>query len=139
MSVSLQRVFFQLGVASTPAIHLTQVTSQFLDILPCSSAWHDYRILLLPTVSLCDQFRDLSLENILLHNNQPMIVDFGMALIVGQPQSGHGMGAAGGIGIVSSMGQSGKKRYMAPEVAMNMPSFDGFAVDIWACGVILYM
>lgn len=99
----------------------------------------------------------MSLENILLDGEgRTKIIDFGMALMVDQPQRHRGsvetLAAAGGDGgggggmdnsgsrrSISPTGPCGKKHYMAPEVAMNDRAFDGFAVDVWACGVILFM
>lgn len=100
--------------------------------------------------------RDMSLENILLDGQgRVKIIDFGMALMVDQPQrhqelvethaaaggggGGGGLDGSGSRRSISPTGPCGKKHYMAPEVAMNERAFDGFAVDVWACGVILFM
>ena len=37
------------------------------------------------------------------------------------------------------MGTCGKHNYMSPEVYHNSENFDGFAIDLWAAGVILYI
>jgi serine/threonine protein kinase len=37
------------------------------------------------------------------------------------------------------MGTCGKHNYMSPEIYQNTSHFDGFAVDLWAAGVILYI
>ncbi|KAL7537376.1 hypothetical protein ACHAXR_007783, partial [Thalassiosira sp. AJA248-18] len=37
------------------------------------------------------------------------------------------------------MGTCGKRNYMSPEIYANRDNFDGFAVDLWAAGVILYI
>ncbi len=37
------------------------------------------------------------------------------------------------------MGTCGKHNYMSPEIFQNRTSFDGFGVDLWAAGVILYI
>ena len=72
--------------------------------------------------------RDMSLENILLDNNgRAKIIDFGMAR-AGNP--------------VPPTGPCGKMCYMAPEVVMSATSnraYDGFKVDVWACGIVLFM
>ena len=36
-------------------------------------------------------------------------------------------------------GTCGKHNYMSPEIFLNSEPFDGFAVDLWAAGVILYI
>jgi serine/threonine protein kinase len=36
-------------------------------------------------------------------------------------------------------GVCGKHNYMSPEVFANTEHFDGFAIDLWAAGVILYI
>jgi serine/threonine protein kinase len=36
-------------------------------------------------------------------------------------------------------GVCGKHNYMSPEVFANTDAFDGFAIDLWAAGVILYI
>ena len=36
-------------------------------------------------------------------------------------------------------GTCGKHNYMSPEVFANTSAFDGFAIDVWAAGVILYI
>eukprot|EP00752_Nemacystus_decipiens_P011247 g9995.t2 len=98
--------------------------------------------------------RDMSLENILLADGGVVkIIDFGMALKLQQPPGPRGGGAAafGGGGDVSGgagrrgarsmspTGPFGKRHYMPPEVAMNEQEYDGFSVDVWACGVIMFI
>jgi serine/threonine protein kinase len=41
--------------------------------------------------------------------------------------------------LMSFQGQCGKPNYISPEVVLNMESFDGFAADLWACGIILFI
>jgi serine/threonine protein kinase len=36
-------------------------------------------------------------------------------------------------------GVCGKHNYMSPEIFENKENFDGFAIDLWATGVILYI
>ncbi|CAM9318891.1 unnamed protein product [Chrysoparadoxa australica] len=76
--------------------------------------------------------RDMSLENLLLHKGRVVVViDFGMALQIP-------IGPGGERALFTPQGQCGKKNYMSPEVLQN-EAFDGFAVDIWACGIILFI
>ena len=87
-----------------------------------------------PLLQTRHPFRDMSLENILLdYNGRAKIIDFGMA------REGH---PHGGQINVPPTGPCGKKRYMAPEVVMSLTSnqaYDGFKVDVWACGIVLFM
>lgn len=77
--------------------------------------------------------RDLSLENLLLHDNGGVrIIDFGMALQVPHDQNGR-------PGLILPQGPCGKANYMAPEILLSERGFDGFKVDVWACGIILFM
>ena len=78
----------------------------------------------------------MSLENILLDNGRAKIIDFGMAITM--EHTHHGVSASGQISIPPT-GPYGKRRYMAPEVAMGNQAYDGFKVDVWACGIILFM
>jgi serine/threonine protein kinase len=41
--------------------------------------------------------------------------------------------------LMKPQGVCGKHNYMSPEVAANTENFDGFAIDLWAAGVILYI
>lgn len=41
--------------------------------------------------------------------------------------------------IMKPQGTCGKHNYMSPEVYNNNTKFDGFAIDLWAAGVILYI
>jgi serine/threonine protein kinase len=40
--------------------------------------------------------------------------------------------------LMKAQGQSGKLEYMAPEVFMSADAFDGFAIDLWAAGIVLF-
>ncbi|CAM9413808.1 unnamed protein product, partial [Phaeothamnion confervicola] len=81
--------------------------------------------------------RDLSPENVLLRDDGAgdsedlVIMDFGLALRVPVDREGR-------PAVVASGGAVGKLHYMSPEVLTNQP-FNGFSVDVWACGVILFM
>lgn len=68
--------------------------------------------------------RDLKPENILIdHSNRLKIADFGLANIVRD-----------GCSLMTSCGSL---NYAAPEIVEGH-QYDGFAVDVWSCGVILY-
>mmetsp|Transcript_8830 Transcript_8830/g.23861 ORF Transcript_8830/g.23861 Transcript_8830/m.23861 type:complete len:154 (-) Transcript_8830:58-519(-) len=41
--------------------------------------------------------------------------------------------------LMKPQGVCGKHNYMSPEVFANREAFDGFAIDLWAAGVILYI
>ena len=73
--------------------------------------------------------RDLKPENLLLANQTPnsplKLVDFGLAVEL-TPSGGD-----------SWFGLAGTPGYLAPEVLKRLPY--GKAVDVWACGVILYI
>ena len=83
--------------------------------------------------SLC--LRDVSLENLLLAEGGIVkLVDFGLALRI--PQA-----ADGAARVLPPQGRCGKQYYMPPEVLApsSTTGFDGFAVDVWACGIALFM
>lgn len=79
--------------------------------------------------------RDLSLQNLVLsRDGYCKIIDFGMALRMPYVES------AGGVEflLMPPQGACGKKNYMAPEVIVNTQPLNGFHVDIWALGIILF-
>ncbi len=41
--------------------------------------------------------------------------------------------------LLRPQGTCGKHNYMSPEIFLNREPFDGFAIDLWAAGVILYI
>ena len=41
--------------------------------------------------------------------------------------------------LILSRGKAGKLTYLAPEIAQGKRAFDGFAVDVFAAGVILFI
>lgn len=121
----------------SPPVRATvhQPSPRGLDMLRPPSNYHVFSFSL-PSSRASRSFRDLSLENILLDNNGlAKIIDFGMALKVGQP---HGV-FSGSRSTIPPTGACGKTSYMAPEVARTDQPYDGFAVDIWACGAVLFM
>jgi serine/threonine protein kinase len=97
----------------------------------------------LQSVGVCH--RDLSLENVLVDRENCLIIDMGMCLRV--PYSdpakvGNITDVTRGAGLRRLMrpqGVCGKHNYMSPEIFSNTAPFDGFAIDLWAAGVILYI
>lgn len=88
--------------------------------------------------------RDLSLENILVDVNHCLIIDMGMCLRVPyycqqDPRRTADVTDGTTRRLIVPMGTCGKKNYMSPEIFANVTYFDGFAVDLWAAGVILYI
>jgi serine/threonine-protein kinase len=72
--------------------------------------------------------RDIKPENILIHEDQALVADFGIALAVS---------AAGGARMTQTGLSLGTPAYMAPEQAMGERAIDGRA-DIYALGAVLY-
>lgn len=60
------------------------------------------------------------------------LVDFGLALRIPQTDDGEARP-------LPPQGECGKQYYMSPEVLASSSEFDGFAVDVWACGVMLFV
>jgi serine/threonine protein kinase len=78
--------------------------------------------------------RDISLENILIHENNKtaVIIDFGLALRVPMEESGLRK-------LLVPSTPCGKGYYMAPEIYRSEQAFDGFAIDLWATAVVLFI
>jgi serine/threonine-protein kinase len=72
--------------------------------------------------------RDIKPENILLHDGQPMVADFGIALAVQD---------AGGERLTETGLSLGTPEYMSPEQATGDPSVDARS-DVYALGCVLY-
>jgi Tol biopolymer transport system component len=72
--------------------------------------------------------RDIKPENILIHEDQALVADFGIALAVS---------AAGGARMTQTGLSLGTPAYMAPEQAMGEKAIDARA-DIYALGAVLY-
>ena len=88
--------------------------------------------------------RDLSLENVLIDHNvsKAVIIDLGMCLRVPfGADDGSIVDVTKGTlrRLMLPQGQCGKPNCMPPEVLLNDKPFDGFAIDVWACGVILFI
>lgn len=88
--------------------------------------------------------RDLSLGNIMINNDTCKIIDFGMALRVPYVSTANidavtDMSEGSSRVLITTQGQGGNLVYMAPEVVARERAFDGFAIDLWAAGIILYV
>ena len=88
--------------------------------------------------------RDLSLENILVDEHNCLVIDMGLCLRVpynsnGNPTSVVDATAGTLRRLIKPQGVCGKMNYMSPEILRNAAGFDGFAIDLWAAGVILYI
>mmetsp|Transcript_16597 Transcript_16597/g.24630 ORF Transcript_16597/g.24630 Transcript_16597/m.24630 type:complete len:324 (+) Transcript_16597:332-1303(+) len=114
--------------------------------------------------------RDLSLENILVHQGQCLIIDMGMCLRVPQRDDGNTNELEDVRDatqyhhdtnnnekqqqsysnwkkrrknhkrfLLKPQGVCGKFKYMSPEIKQNEVPFDGYAVDMWSVGVMLFM
>ena len=77
--------------------------------------------------------RDLSLENLLVHEGNVLVIDMGMCLRIPVIEQ------TGQRYLILPQGVCGKWHYMSPEVCKNQFPFDGPAVDLWAAGVILFL
>ena len=75
-----------------------------------------------------DIHRDLKPENVLLHEGQPLVADFGIALAVSN---------AGGARITQTGLSLGTPQYMSPEQAAGDRVVDG-RTDIYSLGAITY-
>ena len=88
--------------------------------------------------------RDLSLENVLVDTSNCLIIDMGMCLRVPYNDPAQ-QGAVTDVNrgterrLMKPQGVCGKHNYMSPEIFENRRPFDGFAIDLWAAGVILYI
>lgn len=92
--------------------------------------------------------RDISLENILVNeeNNEMNIlfIDLGMCLRVPFTPLNGGNGSSDvGSGtlrkLIIPQGQCGKQNYISPEILENNEAFDGYGIDTWAIGVVLFI
>lgn len=96
----------------------------------------------LQSLGICH--RDLSLENVLVDTNNCLIIDMGMCLRVPyvdptRPGAVTDVKRGSTRLLIKPQGVCGKHNYMSPEIFENKVAFDGFAVDLWAAGVILYI
>ncbi|GAX12229.1 hypothetical protein FisN_1Hh158 [Fistulifera solaris] len=89
---------------------------------------------------------DICLENLLIDDDSHALhlIDFGTALripYVDQRDDGGVVDASEGSvrRLIRNKGRNGKLTYLAPELVDKMDEFDGFAVDLWSAGIILFI
>lgn len=91
--------------------------------------------------------RDISLENILVdQNTKALVIDLGMCIRIPynsptgfNDPTVHDASAGTLRRLILPQGQCGKPNYISPEVLKNSDVFDGFAIDIWAAGIVLFI
>jgi serine/threonine protein kinase len=78
--------------------------------------------------------RDMSLENLMITKDMVcIIIDYGMSLRLPRHEDTEQPY------LIPRQGPCGKKNYIAPEILANEVPFNGFLVDMWAAGVILFI
>jgi len=92
--------------------------------------------------------RDISLENIMVDNEQTIVIDLGMCLRIpfldneesdaDMPRNVNYRDRSAHRCLIRERNRAGKHLYMAPEVYSQSP-FDGHVVDMWSAGVCLFM
>ncbi|KAL9181092.1 hypothetical protein ACHAXT_009897 [Thalassiosira profunda] len=89
--------------------------------------------------------RDISLENVLVDaNTKALVIDLGMCVRIpynSPNRCNTAFDASAGTlrRLMLPQGQCGKPNYISPEILKNSEPFDGFAVDIWAAGIMLFI
>ena len=123
---------------------------QILEVRPMNTQYKAMQILLtslkqglshLQRMGVCH--RDMSLENILVDQYRTsVIIDMGMCLRVPYDD---GQGGVTDVNngalrrLISPLVPCGKPNYISPEILKSTEAFDGFAIDLWASGVILFI
>lgn len=88
--------------------------------------------------------RDLCMDNMMVDERDNIrIIDLGLCLRVpyADPNNRNlvtDVSANTMRRLMKAQGQGGKWEYMSPEVAMRHDVFDGFAIDLWAVGIVLF-
>jgi serine/threonine protein kinase len=96
--------------------------------------------------------RDMSPENLMVHEGNVFIIDMGMSLRIPSLQNMnddnyYGMQHSHQYlhphphqrSLILPQSPCGKWYYLSPEVCLSEQPFDGPAVDLWAAGVILFI
>jgi serine/threonine protein kinase len=87
--------------------------------------------------------RDMSLENILVDEyTTSVVIDLGMCLRVPYDNGTGEVGDVTGGGLrrlIQPLIPCGKPNYISPEILQSEEAFDGFAIDLWATAVILFI
>lgn len=86
--------------------------------------------------------RDMSLENILVDEYRTsVVIDLGMCLRVPYDDGGNVTNVSAGTlrRLIGPLIPCGKPNYISPEIFKSEGPFDGFAIDLWAAGVILFI
>ncbi|KAL9189578.1 hypothetical protein ACHAXT_009253 [Thalassiosira profunda] len=76
--------------------------------------------------------RDMSPENLMVHEGNVYIIDLGMCLRIPHTEQGR-------RALILPQTPCGKWYYLSPEVLLSEQPFDGPAVDLWAAAVILFI
>lgn len=88
--------------------------------------------------------RDMSLENVLVDEYRTsVVIDLGMCLRVPYDDGDGGSVTDVSAGtlrrLICPLIPCGKPNYISPEVLKSEVPFDGFAIDLWASAVILFI
>lgn len=91
--------------------------------------------------------RDMSPENLMVHDGNVYIIDLGMCLRIPSlhdDDNGHDIINSSSYhpderALIAPQTPCGKWYYLSPEVCLSEEPFDGPAVDLWAAGVILFI
>lgn len=85
--------------------------------------------------------RDMSPENLMVHDGNVYIIDMGMCLRIPAMDGGEIVSSnrKQQRSLILPQSPCGKWYYLSPEVLLSEQPFDGPAVDLWAAGVILFI
>ena len=86
--------------------------------------------------------RDMSLENILVDEyKRSIMIDFGMCLRLPYDNGELVTDVSAGTlrRLLKPLIPCGKPNYISPEIMKSEEPFDGFAIDLWASAVILFI